>query len=134
MNNSRVRKTAARALATAALSMTAVLGAFATAQAEDVSPDADAAGGTYAGCPYGAVCVYPGASWNGGNPSHVYWSYGGHNLYNQFGKHRVFNNQYGGAEASMCGGSGGTNCGYTLPEYTVADVNLTPVNSIKLSA
>lgn len=96
------------------------------------------AAGAYKGCPYGAVCVYPDASWNGGRPSLVFWSYGGHNLSNQYGKHRVFNNQYGGAHAWLCEQYNGTNCtpfpkGYPIEQYTYVDYNLTPINSILLT-
>lgn len=95
------------------------------------------AGGTYAGCPYGAVCVYPDASFNH-NPSLVFWSYGAHNLSNQIGMHRVFNNQYGGAHAWLCRNYNGVNCtpfpnGYPIEQYTYVDYDLTPINSILLT-
>ena len=90
-----------------------------------------AAGGTYAGCPYGAVCIYPGASFSG-TPL-KYYSYGVHRLYNQYGVHRVFNNQYGGAIMRTCTGIG-TGCGSALAMYTYRDQNLTPINSIVLAA
>jgi hypothetical protein len=77
------------------------------------------AAGTAHGYPYGAVCVYPqNAGWNGDRPSLTYWSYGAHNLSNQYGTHRIFNNQYGGAEVEACFG------------YNVT--NGTPVNSLVL--
>lgn len=97
------------------------------------------AGGTYAGCPYGAVCVYPNASWNNGHPSIVLWSYGGHNLSNQFGMHRVFNNQTGTAHGWLCKQYNGANCtpfpnGYPIEHYTFVDYDLGPINSILLTS
>jgi hypothetical protein len=89
------------------------------------------------GCPSGAVCVYPqNAGWNGGHPSLFFYSYGAHNLSNQFGTHRVFNHQYGGlyAFASTCLGYDGT--GRTvrvIPRGSWSDENLTPINSIVLA-
>jgi hypothetical protein len=50
------------------------------------------------GCPPGAVCIYPGAGWNTDHPSQMPWSYGAHNLGNQTGRKRIFNNQYSGAD------------------------------------
>jgi hypothetical protein len=117
------RKTAALALAgAAALSF----GAAATATA------ATPAGGTYANCGYGAACIYAGANWNG-TPL-AYYSYGAHKLSNEYGVHRVFNNQYGGTTVRLCTGSNGTGCGSPITEYTYDDVNLTPINSILLTA
>jgi hypothetical protein len=99
-----------------------------------VAPAAQAAG-TYQGCPYGAVCVYPqNAGWNNGQPSLVFWSYGAHKLSNQVGNHYVFNNQSGGATSWVCKGSNGTDCPAGNNAYTWAEYNLTPINSIKLVA
>lgn len=91
------------------------------------------AAGSIEGCPSGAACVYPGADWNGGHPSLIFYSYGGHNLYNQNGVHRIFNNQTGGATMQTCLGSNGTSCeGYMLPTWYL-DKDLTPINSIRLN-
>jgi hypothetical protein len=61
---------------------------------------------TVQGCPSGAVCIYPqNAGWNGGHPSLIFFSYGYHNLTNQFGTHRFYNHQTGGASAYGCSGS-----------------------------
>jgi hypothetical protein len=83
--------------------------------------------------PSGAVCIYPNASWNGGRPSYVFYSYGGHNLSGHYGTHSVFNYQYG-AKAWVCWGYNGTDCRWKINEWTFSDVNLTPINSIKLTA
>jgi hypothetical protein len=91
------------------------------------------AAGTYAGCPYGAVCVYPGAGWNGGHPTYVFYSRGPHLIYNQYGVHRVFNNQYGGWQSYLCKNSNGTNCPWFDDQYEYTDYNLTPINSILLT-
>jgi hypothetical protein len=118
------------------LKTTAAIGlaAGATLATATVSAPAAQAAGTYQGCPSGAVCVYPDASWNGGRPSYVFYSYGGHNLSNQYGTHRVFNNQYGGAKAWFCWGYNGTDCRSWIPEWYYTDIDLTPINSIKLTA
>jgi hypothetical protein len=92
------------------------------------------AAGSYAGCDYGYVCVYPGAGWNGGHPTYRWKTYGAHPIQDQYGVHRVFNNQYGGAKAWVCKGSNGTNCIDYVAQYEYWDVNLTPINSIKLTA
>lgn len=95
--------------------------------------NAQASGSTYEGCPYGYVCVYPGSNWNGGVPSLKYYTYGVHDLYNQYGTHRVFNNQSGGAIARLCKNSDGTNCVFTLNSWTYVDYDLTPINAIDLA-
>ena len=125
-----LRKATGYAFATAVLSASAIA-TGGTAQAADGSVDAK--GKEYAGCPSGAVCIYPQGNWNGGKPEHIYYSYGGHDLYNEYGTHRVFNNQHSGATVSACTGSGGSNCGKGMGPWKYRDVNLTPVNSIKLS-
>jgi hypothetical protein len=121
-----VRKFAASALAAGALVTVSVIGTTGTASA--------AAAGTVEGCPSGYVCIYPQDSgWNGGHPSSTYYTYGSHNLSNEYGVHRVFNNQTGGAKMRTCKGYNGTQCdsGY-LPAGTYMDKNLTPINSILL--
>jgi hypothetical protein len=93
-----------------------------------------ATGGTYQGCPYGAVCIYPrDKGWNNGRPSNIYWSYGVHKLSNQIGNHVVFNNQYGGAKAYLCKTYSGTNCVWYFPQYTANNYGMTPINSIVLT-
>lgn len=99
------------------------------------APAAHAAG-TYEGCPYGAVCVYPqNAGWNGGHPepNGIFYSRGPHNLSNQYGVHYVFNNQYGGWYATLNKGYNGQNPVFRINQFTVAtNYNLTPINSISL--
>lgn len=98
------------------------------------APNASAAG-TYKGCPYGAVCIYPqNAGWNGGHPERggVYFSYGAHNLSNQFGNHYVFNNQYGGASVTLNKGYNGRSPYFDINQFTYCPCNLTPTNSITL--
>lgn len=113
------------------LSLTTVLVATVLPQAL-TAPGAQAAGRAH-GCPYGAVCIYPqNKGWNGDRPSLTYWSYGPHNLSNQYGTHRIYNNQYGGA-VEACFGSNGTGGGTLLLGAGYAyDYNLTPVNSVVL--
>ncbi|MGW1297075.1 hypothetical protein [Streptomyces sp. NPDC002533] len=91
------------------------------------------AAGTIYGCPSGAVCLYPGAGWNGGEPTYRFYSYDAHKISNQFGTKRLFNNQTGGAKAYPCKGSNGTNCDRVLNAGYYRDLNITPINSIKLT-
>lgn len=85
------------------------------------------------GCPSGDVCIYPGASWNNNKPSLKYYAYGFDNLKNQFNKHRVYNNQTGGATVQLCTQSNGGGCGALHSPGWYGDENLTPINSIKLA-
>lgn len=85
------------------------------------------------GCPYGAVCVYPDDSWNGGKPSLIFVTYGVHQLTGQLGYKRFFNNQYDDAHAELCTGGNGTGCRDDQPAGTYYDYNFTPINSILLS-
>ncbi|MEV0400922.1 hypothetical protein [Actinoallomurus sp. NPDC050550] len=89
---------------------------------------------TIHGCPSGYVCIYPGAGWNNDQPSNEYYKYGCYKLYNQYGTHRVLNNQTGYAPTD---GYTSSNCSTGFEYYIAsggawADVNLTPVNSIDL--
>lgn len=86
----------------------------------------------YQGCPSGYVCIYPNASWNNGVPEHRYYNYQAYDLTNEFGVHRIFNNQTGGATVQTCMGYGGSNCGDKMPPWTYRDEDLTPINSILL--
>ncbi|WP_037882773.1 hypothetical protein [Streptomyces sp. NRRL S-515] len=93
------------------------------------------AAGPWHGCPSGAACVYPrDAGWNNDRPSHIYWG-GVYKLYNQEGTHFVVNNQTQGWKVRLCFDAGGTDCDrYVQPPGTTWQVNLSPMNSIKLSA
>lgn len=113
-------------MAATALATGAVLTLGGTANAAE-------AAGTIHGCPSGAVCLYPNASWNGDKPSHRFYSYGTHKIYNQYGKKRWFNNQTGGAKAYRCKNSNGTNCGGNQRAGTYYDHDFTPINSVKLA-
>jgi hypothetical protein len=121
----RTTKRIARAIAVAGTSVVLLMGMPA--------PAAHAA--TYQGCPDGWVCLYPqDTGWNGGRPSHKWYYYGSYNLSNQFGTHRFFNNQTGGAKAWTCLNYGGTNCPTYQPAGSWWDYNFTPINSVKLTA
>ncbi len=73
------------------------------------------ASGTYEGCPYGSVCVYPqDAGWNGGRPSLLYAGYGVHYLTGEVGTHRVLDNLAEGT-VRVCTGVGGTGCASLSP-------------------
>lgn len=83
------------------------------------------------GCASGDACIYAGADW--GTPTNTYYTYGSHNLSNQVGTHRVFNNQTDGATLQLCTGYNGSGCGTAHAPGWSGDVNLTPINSIVLS-
>lgn len=88
------------------------------------------------GCPGGAACIYPeGADIHSSTPTDVFYSYGAHNLRNQFGNHYVLNNQWGGANATvrLCKGYNGVDCVITIPMNEFGVYNLTPINSIVLN-
>ncbi|GAB1694792.1 hypothetical protein [Krasilnikovia sp. M28-CT-15] len=122
----RMTKRVAAAIATSAASVAMLLGATAVpAQAAT----------TVQGCRAGYVCIYPKNSWNGGHPFYQFLTYGAHNISNQYGMHRIFNNQTGGAKVYVCAGRNGTKC-YTpgQPAFTYMDINLTPINSVKLAS
>jgi hypothetical protein len=67
------------------------------------------------------------------HPTNVYWSYGAHNLSNQYGDHYVFNNQYGGASMSLCTGYNGVGCHVALEVQEIGSFNLTHYNSVTLN-
>jgi hypothetical protein len=124
------------ALAIATLAATASACALPPDEAEaapaETEQSQEAASSTQ-GCPLGDVCIYPeGTGWNGGHPAQFYFRYGAYNLVNQFGVHRIFNNQFGGATMRTCTGFNGTGCQGFLLENTFIDKNLTPINSITL--
>ncbi|MFJ3910669.1 hypothetical protein [Streptomyces vinaceus] len=112
----------AAALATAAAAVVALSGSADARPADD-----------WAGCPYGSVCIYPQDQNPAVKPTHIFTSYGAHNLSNQYGRHWVLNNQYGGATASLCTGYGGKNCGSPIAEGRGVYADLGPINSITLN-
>ena len=111
------------------------LAVSAVAVAGALLPNATAAhaAGTYQGCPSGYVCIYPNASWNNGQPSLKFYTYGAHNLSGQYGYKRLFNNQTGGAIARNCTGYNGTGCKGAQTAGTYADYDYTPYNSVVLA-
>ncbi|MFJ4668630.1 hypothetical protein [Kitasatospora purpeofusca] len=96
------------------------------------SSGAQAADGSWDGCPYGAVCIYPQDSDTSRPPTDVFYSYGPHNLRNQYGWHWVLNNQSGGAHAHLCTGYNGGACGYDIAAQAGVYADLGPINSITL--
>ncbi|MFE9560447.1 hypothetical protein ACFYM0_05000 [Streptomyces sp. NPDC006487] len=115
----------AAAFTTAAAAVVALSGAAGASGAQPSD--------TWAGCPDGAVCIYPQNQNPAVSPSHVFYSYGAHNLSNQYGNHWVLNNQYGGATARLCAGSNGVNCGNPIVQGTGVYADLGPINSITLN-
>ena len=124
MRTHRLRRAVAGAGAAGALSATMASGAHASD-----SPSAE--GSPHNGCPYGAVCIYTPAGNATGTPEHIYWSYGEHQLYNEFGRHFVSNNQSGGANVLSLGGG---DYYFDLTAGTGTWINLTPIDSIYLYA
>jgi hypothetical protein len=118
----------------------ALLAAVAIATAILTTATPAQADSTVYGCPAGAVCIYNGASPDTGiEPGAIYWTYGPHNLHNQYGDHAVINNQTGGAWLTFCEGYNGTGPwsmseapNASLPPSTW-DYDLTTINSIILS-
>ncbi len=112
-----------RGAAALALSTAAVLTGTTQAQAA----------GTWDGCPYGAVCIYPENVTPSSSPypTYIFYSYGFHPIYNQYGNHWVYNNQYDGAVAELCK-SINNDCTESIPEQTGWFVDLGPINSLHL--
>ncbi|MGW2178082.1 hypothetical protein ACWCXX_08360 [Streptomyces sp. NPDC001732] len=90
------------------------------------------AAATIRGCPSGAVCLYPNGSWANDKPTYIFYSYGVHKIYNQYGTKRIYNHQTGGATARNCYDAAGKNCGGHQKANTYADYDYTPYNSIRL--
>ncbi|MFF4796021.1 hypothetical protein ACFY2M_41575 [Streptomyces sp. NPDC001276] len=81
----------------------------------------------------GAVCLYPEGQGPESSPSHVFWSYGAHNLSGQYNRHWIIHNQYGGAHAKLCNGYNGTGtCHHDMAPGTGWSTDFTPVNSVVL--
>lgn len=87
------------------------------------------------GCPLGYACIYPeNAGWNNDQPSLKFYYFGTYQLSNQYGTHYVLNNQVGGASFWLCTDWRGNACAQFVPIAGWRAVNLTPINSVKLSA
>jgi hypothetical protein len=88
------------------------------------------------GCDPGWVCIYQDSK-EFSPITQEFFTYGAHNLQNQFDFHDIVNNQTGGATVTLCYGYNGVNCtGPTLLSYEVCcayGINLTPINSIRLN-
>ncbi|MGY6021784.1 hypothetical protein [Streptomyces spinosirectus] len=120
-----MRKRLRRAAVLAAGTAVAAVMAAVPAQARAASP--------WAGCPDGAVCLYPEGQNPAKTPSQEFWSYGAHNLSGQYNYHWILNNQYGGAHAKLCTGYNGTGTCYDdMAPQNGWWTNFTPVNSVVL--
>lgn len=84
------------------------------------------------GCPSGAVCLYPNAGWANDKPTYIFYSYGAHRIYDQYGMKRIYNHQTGGATARNCYDAAGNNCAGHQKADTYYDFDYTPYNSIRL--
>jgi len=96
--------------------------------------NASAAGGSYAGCPYGDACMYTNSGFGNGTPEHKYYYYGCYDLSNEYGNRWIVNNQSGGATVKGYYNYGCTNRAWTLPAGELNEYNITPINSISLQA
>lgn len=86
------------------------------------------------GCAGGTVCMYTDDGWAGGSSEHHWWVYGCSNLSDEYGDRYVFNNQYGGATATLYAGSDCTGQPIaTISEGTTWQGDITPVNSLSLN-
>lgn len=88
------------------------------------------------GCDPGYVCIYRQdvSPWDDPHPTHRFYTYGAHNLSNQYGFHSIINNQTDGASFTLCTGYNGRGC--TDGPYHAINyqhVDLTPINSVWLA-
>jgi hypothetical protein len=81
----------------------------------------------------GRQCKQSGKKYNNDRPAPKFFTYGAHNLSNQFGWKYIPNNQTGGAIARICDGYNGTDCRLTIYPGETWDINFTPVNSVYLA-
>ncbi|WP_126628575.1 hypothetical protein [Dictyobacter alpinus] len=84
-------------------------------------------------CLSGYVCIYPTSNC-ALLPSNTYFHYGTYKLSNQYDRHCVFNNQTGNARVWFCTDSYGKTCPLSYSARGWGIVNLTPINSIKLTS
>lgn len=114
----------AAAAATVVTAAVMTVGSTATAQAADGPP--------WAGCSYGAACIYPENQDPPTTKTHEFVAYGAYNLSNQYGMHWILNNQYDNAKVDLCYGYNGTNCFHTLQGGSGIRIDFTPINSVVL--
>ena len=87
------------------------------------------------GCAAGYACVYPqDAGLNNDHPSQTFYYFGVYQLSNQYGNHYVLNDQVGGASFWLCTDWNGNDCPLYIPNGVGVEVDLTPINSVKLSS
>ncbi len=77
--------------------------------------------------------IYSNDSWSGGI-TYKFRAYGIHKIYNQFGTHRVFNNQTDDAGVFLCNDAGCNDISGFLAAGAWDDWNLTPINALELFA
>ena len=124
----------------AALLVSAIMAASASAYGGAPPFPAHIYGTPGHGCPPGALCIYPTSDdfRTGPEAGGMFFSYGAHNLHGQYGRHLVYNNQYPvngvDAGASFCEKYNGTGGAYEeMPNPgAYSPVWLTPVNSVTL--
>ncbi len=83
-------------------------------------------------CPLKDACIYPDTAGNG-YPTYKFYNYSVYPISNQYGNHLVYNNQIEGAQFLLCTDSNGSNCPLSIPAGASQTVNLTPINSVKLT-
>jgi hypothetical protein len=106
---------------------------------------APAAQANVIGCDPGWACIFapltaPLTDPHALDPYYAFYTYGAHDIHNMYGVKAVCNQQTGGAVVRLYSGYGGTGSvlktikGSAYPGFgNCVDVNLTPVNSMKLS-
>ncbi|KPI11116.1 hypothetical protein OK074_2943 [Actinobacteria bacterium OK074] len=110
-----------------------VAAAFATAAVVAVGPAQAKPDAPWYNCNDGWVCLYPEGQSPPVSPSVSWYTYGAHNLSNQFNYHWILNNQTGGARAKLCTGyNGGGTCYDDMGPGEGWWTNFTPVNSVVL--
>lgn len=80
------------------------------------------------GCPEGSACFY-----KGGNPALELGCCGTHILVNWVGEHLVVNDLTGGTVLWLCTDLSGNICPIKLAEDQSELVDLTPINSVKIT-
>lgn len=88
--------------------------------------------GSTDGCPSGDVCMYKSQPGPGSTPEHRWFNYGCYNLHGEYGERWVFNNQTGGATATMRNGYNCTEGSTVIPSGATRDGDIGDINSISL--
>lgn len=91
-----------------------------------------AAANTKWGCPDGYVCMYTSGGLQNHSPDLVFYTYGVHQFYGQYGKRFVVNNQTGGAKMSVNAGWDGSGASKKVKPGKVWKGKIDKKNSVTL--